>query len=145
MSQDPVYYLGQPVLEAHDYEKRQEWAGAILAPTASTQLDQNSMRAVTWSVPLKSGPSELRAVDWPFCSDGPRIKRMVEDSLVDGPSPDWAACFAHSTDARVLAKQKATQDFFLMRDRRISGGGVMFGKDSGDISSWRSLYDARND
>jgi len=144
VSQDPVYYLGKPVLEAYDMEKAQEWAGAVLAQSASGQLDSGCSRTVTYDVPTKTGMQSLRAVDWPFCSDGPRCKRFNGTSEAPGPSPDWSACFNNSGEHGVLEKKEATRTFFEVRDKAASGGGVIFGEDSGDISSWRDIYNGYN-
>ena len=163
VSRDPVYYLGKPILEAHDIEQRQQWAGVVLCKTASELVDDpDSVRAVRWDVPLKSGTygpgtdpksmlathpktKSMLAVDWPLCSMGPRHKALRADGTQDpddGPSPDWNACFDSET-VDVLAKKHATIAFFEDRQRNGGAFGPIFGPEQRDlVRRWHDLYNS---
>jgi hypothetical protein len=153
VSPDPVYYLGKPILEAHDIEQRQQWAGVVLCESASALVDDlDSVRAVRWDVPLKAGtygpgtvPKSMLAVDWPLCSMGPRHKALRADGTQDaddGASPDWNACF-DSESGDVLAKKDATIAFFEDRQRNGGAFGTIFGPEQRDlVRRWRDLYNS---
>jgi hypothetical protein len=150
VSLDPIYYLGQPILDAYALEHRQQWAGVSLCDTAEQLLaGTQSLRLVRCEVPIKSGvdprqvvPTSMLVVDWPACSFGPRMKVSDPTSgeLVPGPSPNWAACFA-SARQDVVVKREWTEKFFHVRDVAGAFGGATFGPEQrGLVSSWRELY-----
>jgi hypothetical protein len=140
VSTDPIYYLGRPILEAYELEKRQEWAGVSLCPSAAERVDPESEnRIISWDVPVKGGWSSkvfgrgrakdrMFAVDWPAASTGPV------------PAPDWQECFDSLHNA-VIRKRSETQRFFEIRKAGPMIGGPQFGPVHPDeLRRWRELY-----
>jgi hypothetical protein len=63
-------YVGQPIVEAHEWEQQQQWAGASLADSAMARLPANVDGHVDWwlipyDVPVHGGHSRRLAINWP--------------------------------------------------------------------------------
>jgi len=67
-------YLGKSLIEAYEWEKEQDWAGAILSPSCEQWLIRNNLMGpileseyiVPYHVPLKNKEhKEYYAVNWP--------------------------------------------------------------------------------
>jgi class 3 adenylate cyclase len=72
-------YVGLPIVEAYRLEKRQQWAGAALAPSACARLaacgpsgEIARWWVTSWDVPLEGGASTTTlAVNWNRCVHDP--------------------------------------------------------------------------
>jgi hypothetical protein len=152
VSRDPVYYLGAPILEAHDLEARQAWAGAALCDSAAvkTRREEVGLSVVEWQVPMKARNGDIvdekrLVVDWPAASPGPRFKRWDPGSSTDveDPPPNWAACFP-GIDPTVERKREATSAFFDSRNRAATNARyVCDALVSNSIVGWRERYEGR--
>jgi len=64
---EPRCFIGAPIIEAYCLEREQEWAGAVLAPTAAAAFGEpDGHTFVRYRVPLKNGRSMdgATAVNW---------------------------------------------------------------------------------
>jgi class 3 adenylate cyclase len=104
---EPRCFIGAPIVEAHLLELEQEWAGAVLAPTAAAAFgDPDDLTFVRYDVPLKNGRSlaGAMAVNW-LHSMG------AHDAGLDRlPAP--AADLSEANRAAVLRKHENTRAFY---------------------------------
>jgi len=103
---DPRCFIGAPIVEAYCLEREQEWAGAVLAPTAAAAFGEpDDLTFVPYQVPLKNGRSmaNAMAVNWLHYM-GPQVVRF--DRL-----PQPAADLSQERRAAALQKQENTRAF----------------------------------
>ena len=104
---EPRCFIGAPIVEAYCLERDQEWAGAVLAPTAAAAFgDSDDLTFVPYEVPLKDGRSmtNAMAVNWLHYL-GAQPARL--DVL-----PPPAADLSQDKRASVLRKQENTRAFY---------------------------------
>jgi len=104
---EPRCFIGAPIVEAHRLEREQEWAGAVLAPTAAAAFGKpDDLTFVPYQVPLKNGRSMANAlaVNWlhSMGAQDPRLDRL----------PQPAADLSQDQLASVLRKQENTRAFY---------------------------------
>jgi hypothetical protein len=104
---EPRCFIGAPIVEAYCLEHEQEWAGAVLAPSAAAAFGEpDDLRFVRYEVPLKKGKSmgHAMAVNW--------ARAIAQrDDLFDRlppPAPDLSV----EQRAAVLEKHRNTRAFF---------------------------------
>jgi len=139
---DPMYFIGQPFLEAHRLERSQNWAGAALCESAATHLrDDECVRVVEWPVPLKTGHVSMLAVNWPRQSIGPFLREIGTDGQVwPGPTPNWDSCFPVGAEESVAVKRKNTEEFFAAQNP-LGPLGPAFGPEQRDlVKYWKEMY-----
>jgi hypothetical protein len=144
VSTDPIFYVGRPIIEAHEAEAAQEWAGAILCQSAVDAHGKftNGTRVVEYPVPIKRrGDVPYLAVNWPACSDNPSMQRSDSaGGALPGPSPAWENCFPNA-EGQVALKRDATRKFFEQYGK--GGGGATVGPEQRDeVKDWRKKYAA---
>src|SRR5438132_1630882 len=64
---EPRCFIGSPIVEAYCLEREQEWAGAVLAPSAAAAFGEpDDLTFVRYDVPLKDARSMEKgiAVNW---------------------------------------------------------------------------------
>lgn len=134
---DPLYFLGQPFLEAHKLEQEQEWAGVAVCNSAAHYTSEAQPRLVSWDVPLKNRTERLLVVNWPASIAGPALGVLDEDfqQATQGP-PDWEACFG--SDPNVKRKRDHTVAFFEAQHR--VGGESVGPEQRGRVKDWKALY-----
>jgi len=104
---EPRCFIGSPIVEAYCLERDQEWAGAVLAPSAAAAFGEpDDSTFVRYEVPLKDERSMARAmaVNWLHYLGGqePALERLPQPSA-DLP-PDRRAA--------ALKKQENTRAFY---------------------------------
>lgn len=135
---DPLFYIGEAFLDAHNLEERQDWAGISLCDSALGLVEQNDVRTTQWDVPTKiprdgaevRKTEQRRAIDWPPVVRATRVL------------PDWDLCFpGRDSDRAVRAKYTNTKSFF---DRSADAGpeGLPDQLDKW-CKEWRKRYRAR--
>jgi len=82
---EPRCFIGAPIIEAYCLEREQEWAGAVLAPTAAAAFGEPDDRTfVRYQVPLKNGRkmAGAMAVNWPHSlgAEAARLDRLPPPS-----------------------------------------------------------------
>ena len=82
-SRKPLLFIGLPILDAYKYEKKQKWAGAILAPGAEKIMEGKSLPLwiVKWETPMKcprtkSKTQEMFCINWPYYILSDDIKKI---------------------------------------------------------------------
>jgi class 3 adenylate cyclase len=103
---EPRCFIGAPIVEAYCLEREQEWAGAVLAPTASAAFGEpDDLTFVPYQVPLKNGRSMegAMAVNWLHYMGAQRPRF---DLL-----PQPAADLPQEKRASALKKQENTRAF----------------------------------
>jgi class 3 adenylate cyclase len=113
---EPRCFIGSPIVEAYCLEREQEWAGAVLAPSAAAAFGEpDDHTFVRYDVPLKGARSlaGAMAVNWL------RYLRGEEAGLerLPRPSEDLSA----ERRSAVLKKQENTRAFYE-RVRKSSSG-----------------------
>ena len=109
---NPLYILGKPFLEAHELELKQNWAGVSLCSSAERYWTARfGQQVVSWEIPLKCGPTQRLAVNWPINSARPNIQTIEAGTIREGPTPDWDSCFSSKSDD-VQQKRRNTIAFF---------------------------------
>jgi class 3 adenylate cyclase len=103
---EPRCFIGAPIVEAYCLERQQEWAGAVLAPTAAAAFGApDDATFVRYPVPLKDGRSmaDAMAVNWLGSIGG-------QDPFLDRLPPP-AADLSPERRAAVLRKQENLRAF----------------------------------
>lgn len=110
---DPLFYIGEPFIDAHSLEQRQDWAGIALCRSAARLVEQDDRRTAEWGVPTKLVESgsvvrraeRLRVIDWP-----PVVRATLRTTQ---GQPDWDLCFpGWGLNVDVCAKRANTKSFF---------------------------------
>lgn len=94
------FLLGYPMLEAMEWERHQEWFGAMATPSAinelirprSVEAQRNLRNLVQYNVPVKDGivvPSPCLAVDWPQNIDPTFSLHVRAWDVPDQDSPEF--------------------------------------------------------
>jgi hypothetical protein len=140
---DPLYFLGEPFLEAHSLEKAQEWSGVALCHSSEQYVDEsNKVRLVPWEVPLKNGREEKHmVVNWPTAILDMDMPVAVWGSNTEPKpceKPDWDACFPPGDES---AERKRENTLTFYEANRGPWGGEMFGPGQRDaVKNWREIY-----
>ena len=103
---DPRCFIGAPIVEAYCLEREQEWAGAVLAPTAAAAFGEpDDLTFVPYPVPLKNGRSmaNAMAVNW--------LHYMGPQDVRFDRFPQPAADLSQARRAAALLKQENTRAF----------------------------------
>jgi len=104
---EPRCFIGAPIVEAYCLEREQEWAGAVLAPTAAAALGEaDDLTFVPYPVPLKNGRSmpDAMAVNWLHYLGAQQARLDV--------LPPPAVDLSQEKRASVLRKQENTRAFY---------------------------------
>jgi len=104
---EPRCFIGAPIVEAYCLEREQEWAGAVLAPTAAAALGEaDDLTFVPYPVPLKNGRSmpDAMAVNWLHYLGAQQARLDV--------LPPPAGDLSQEKRASVLRKQENTRAFY---------------------------------
>jgi hypothetical protein len=103
---EPRCFIGSPIIEAYCLEREQEWAGAVLAPSAAAAFGEpDDPTFVRYEVPLKDGRSmpNAMAVNWlQYLGGEARFDRLPQ------PSAD----LPQDLRAAALKKQENTRAFY---------------------------------
>jgi hypothetical protein len=107
--ENPIYILGRPIIEAHNFEISQNWAGISLCENAAKQItEQNPSFLTYYPVPFKSGKKNNLCVNWP----GQCIKAESKNDVWGNYEiPLWDQCFNSPKD-EVQMKKANTIAFF---------------------------------
>jgi hypothetical protein len=85
-------YIGQPIVDAHRIEQRQEWIGGAFHPSCWNlgkfqERIENTATAINYPVPVKpnaSGPPLAHALNWTIFSNG--IIPVLEQQEYNAPA-----------------------------------------------------------
>jgi hypothetical protein len=123
--ENPVYILGKPFIEAHNLERRQNWAGISLCKSASDHFNEEHPKyIVNYKVPFKNSdrdkPCIYSCINWPGqCV----LAEEAKDIRGNSNMPNWEDCF-NSDDPEVQEKKKNTITFFNAFNRQNAGHNV---------------------
>jgi hypothetical protein len=96
ISNDPAYFIGIPILEAYELEKKQEWSGIVFTESAMKYLSDDTTRLVKWDIPFKNTECKNSyTVNWAFLCD----------------KVNWDNCF-NSSSKDVITKKENTKIFY---------------------------------
>ncbi len=102
LSLDPLYYIGKPIYEVFNLEKKQDWSGIVISDNASKYLKQTNLYT-EYEVPFKSNDKINRLN---------RKKMKVLDWTMSPYIPDFEKCF-DSEEEEVVKKKINTIEFFV--------------------------------
>lgn len=108
MDPENSIYVGVPIVEAHQMEQKQEWAGAALTPSAcervracGTSGEIARWWVTQWDVPLKGGAVETTlAVNWNKNVHAPSWRLRWSESSEFPPSDDNSSVAAKFANTR---------------------------------------------
>jgi hypothetical protein len=109
--------LGQPIIDAYELEKRQEWIGIIFHPsTARYRLGDNEPAATMWvrrhDVPMKCDKIESHLVlEW-FRDENGQVNEATKQALIEMRDA------SNSPDANVRKKYENTLAFIEVLEKR---------------------------
>jgi hypothetical protein len=120
ISEEPVFAVGKPIVEAYELEKSQDWAGVAIAKSAEQILTPEGARSrpdflIKYAIPLKKEVAVSRpryAVNWPvhlpriFSSSEPIPGNIIQE-------PNWNILFSNTdADSDITKKRQNTETFF---------------------------------